>query len=222
MRSRVVLGALAAFAVLAAILWIPWATDKRPIIASTPVPPPVFGVTPAAVPAGATACMTNVTFYERTQIAEIGVTTKGRGPALDITASASGYRSTARVPGGYTSNPALRFTLTPPGKPVLGRLCIRNTGRSAISLNGTEELSTMGRPSLVINGAAQPMDAKLVFYDKRRVSYASRLSEIFRHAALFTPPFLSAAVLILLGLIALVGIPVAMAKALAVAWSEDD
>ena len=223
MRSRVALGALAAFAVLAAILWIPWATTERPIIASTPVPPPQFGVSPAPVRGGGTACQRNVTFYSRTKVAEIGVLTGGRpGPPLEITASAPGYRQRVLVPGGYRDDQALRFHLRPPSHSALGQLCIRNTGRQGVNLVATGELATTGRPDLVIDGTQQPVDAKLLFFDTVKQSYASRIGEIFGHAANFTPPFLSQPVLIVLALVTLLVIPVLVAAALSAAFREDD
>jgi len=209
MRSRVVLGALAAFVVLAAILWIPWATEDRVIVASTPGPPPAFGIAPAPVKA--------------TEIGEIGVTsTKGGGSPLAITASAPGYRATAKVPGGYDPDGAIRFDIKPPSRSVLGQLCIRNAGRRTVNLVATNELRTMGRPSLVIDGTVQPIDAKLLFYDRVRLSYASRIGEILGHAANLTPGFMSKGVLFLFALLALAGMPVAMALALARAVSEDE
>ena len=223
MRSRVVLGALACFAVVAAILWIPWATTERPIIASTPVPPPQFGVSPAAVRGGGTACQRNVTFYSRTKVAEIGVLTGGKpGPVLAVTASAPGYGQRVTIPAGYKDDQALRFHLDPPSHSVLGQLCIRNTGRQSVNLVGTGELATTGRPNLLIDGVQQPIDAKLLFYDTVKESYAARIGETFGHAANFTPAFFSQPVLIAIALLTLIGIPVLMAGALSSAFREDE
>src|SRR4051794_14623898 len=220
MARRPLLIGLGVLAVIAAILWIPWATKER-VVTTTPVPPPLFGITPAPVKAGGTACLTNVTFTPETEIGEIGLTTNGPGPPLDITASAKGYRAGTKIAGGYRSDPAARFTIAAPPGPVIGKLCIHNAGRSGVSLNGTNESRTMGRPTLVVDGVAQPLDAKLVFYDRVRSSYVSRLGTIFTHAAVFTPAFFSKAVLMLLALLALVGIPLAIAAALAIALRED-
>src|SRR4051795_7611837 len=212
MARRRMLGPLAVFAVIAAILWIPWATKERVVIAPTPVAAPLFGITPIPLKGGATACQQNVTFDPQTQIAEIGVMTPGRpGPPLAVTARATGYHVTATVPGGYRDDPALRFTIAAPPGPVIGTLCMKNSGRAPISLDGTGEFRTMGRPSLTIDGVAEPTDAKLVFYAKVRSSYLSRAGQIFGHAANFTPAFFSKAVLIVIALLGLVGIPVAMA-----------
>src|SRR4051794_31163935 len=220
MAKRPLLIALAVFVVVAAILWIPWATKER-VVSTTPVPPPLFGITPAPLKPGSTACLTNVTFTPETDIGEIGLTTKGAGPPLDVTASAQGYHATAKIGGGYSSDPAARFTIAAPREPVIGKLCVRNAGKSGVSLNGTNEFRTMGRPTLVIDGAVQPVDAKLVFYDRMRSSYLSRIGTIFSHAAVFTPSFFSKPVLMLLALLALVGIPLAIGAALTIALRED-
>jgi hypothetical protein len=223
MARRWTLAALALLAVIAAVLWIPWAVKDRVVIAATPVPPPIFSITPAPLKGGSTACMQQVTFTPQTQIAEIGLTTGGKpGPPLAITATAPGYRATAKIAAGYHDDPAARFQITAPPRDVIGQLCIKNTGRTAISLNGTNEFRTLGRPTLVVDGVQQPEDAKLVFYARVRSSYASRIGEIFGHAATFTPAFFSKAVLILIGLMALAGIPLAIAWALAAAQRADD
>jgi hypothetical protein len=220
MARRTVIVALGVFAVIAAILWIPWATKER-VVTTTPVPPPIFSITPIPLKAGKTACLDNVTFSPQTEVGEIGVTTKKPGPPLDITANAPGYHATAKINGGYPSDPSARFTIAAPPGPVLGKLCIHNAGETAISLNGTNEFRTMGRPNVVIDGVTQPADAKLVFYDRVRSSYISRFGQILGHAAVFTPPFFSKIVLTLLILLALVGIPPTIAWALALAWRED-
>jgi hypothetical protein len=211
-----------ALAVLGAVLWLPWATKERTVVAATPVPPPLFGITPAPLKGGSTACMQQVTFSPETQIGEIGVATGGKpGPPLAITASARDYRSTARVGPGYRDDPSLRFQLAAPGGPVIGRLCIRNEGHRAISLNATNEFRTMGRPQLVVDGQPQPIDPHLAFYSRVEQSYLSRVGEIFTHAAVFTPAFLSKVVLMLLALLALAGIPLLVIAAFARAARDD-
>lgn len=223
MRRRGVLIGIAAFLGLAAILWLPWATRKRPVVASTPVPPALFSITPAPLRPGQTACMMQVTLDPLSQVAEIGVTTnKKPGPPLDVVASGPGYRATTRVPGGYTDSPATYFDLKPPKKALIGQICIRNAGHTPMSLNGTNEFRTMGRPSLVIDKVLQPYDAQLKLYARKHQSYLSRIGAIFGHAAIFTPPFLSNTVLLLLALIAVVGIPAGAFCALALAVRADD
>lgn len=215
-------GALAAFALVAAILWIPWAVKER-VVVSSPVPPPLFSISPAPVKAGSTACLQEVTFTPDTEIGEIGVATGGKpGPQLDITARARGYRAGAKIAGGYGNDSSARFTLAAPPGAVIGELCIHNAGKTTVNLDGTNEFRTMGRPTLVIDGVNQPIDAKLVFYGRVRSSYISRAGDILGHAAIFTPGFFSKAVLILLALLAVAGIPLAIAFALALAAREDE
>lgn len=216
------LAGLAVFALIAAVLWIPWATEARVVTAATPVPPPLFGVTPIPLKGGSTACLTTVTFDRHTQIGEIGVATGGKpSPPLVITASAPGYRATTRI-AGYAEGHSVRFTIATPSRSVIGKLCIHNAGRTTVQLDGTNEFRTMGRPTLDVDGVAQPVDAKLVFYERTRSSYLSRFGQIFEHAAIFTPPFMPQLVLILLALLALAGIPVAIAFALRAAMQDDD
>src|SRR3954452_17635980 len=138
MAERTALIGFGVFAVIAAILWIPWATKERVVIGSTPVPPALFSITPAPIKPGGTACLTNVTFSPATEIGEIGLTTgKKPGPPLEITATGPhGYLATARIPGGYPDDPTSRFTIQSPPRSEIGTLCIHNAGKTAVSLNG--------------------------------------------------------------------------------------
>jgi hypothetical protein len=223
MDRRILAPGLALFVIVGAILWIPWATKQRTVTASTAVPPPLFGITPAPLRPGQTACMKQVTLDPSSQVGQIGVTTGGKpGPALAITASAPGYRATSQVPAGYTDSAAVHFSLTPPRKPVIGQLCIRNAGGRATSLNATAEFRTMGRATLEMNGVPQPYDAQLAFLSTKEQSYAGRIGATFKHAAEFTPGFLGRPVLILLGLLALIGIPLGSIAALAIAARSDE
>jgi hypothetical protein len=223
MPRRTTLIALMAFVAVAAILFVPWLTKKRDIVASTPVPQALFGVKPVPLKHGQRACMNQVTLDPLSQIAEIGVmTSKKPGPPLDVVATGPGYRSTARVPAGYTDSPALYFNLTPPPHALIGQICFRNSGRSAMSLDGTDEFRTNGRPTLTIDGAPQSLDAQLKLYGRNHESYLSQAGTIFRRAATFTPGFLPRVVLALLAFLALVAIPAGVFRALAIAARDHD
>jgi hypothetical protein len=223
MDRRIFAGGLALFAIAAAVLFIPWSTEKRTVVASTQVPPALFGITPAPLKPGQNACMQQVTFDPLSQMGQIGVATGGKpGPPLAITATAPGYRATSQIAPGYTDAQALYFNLAPPRKPVMGQLCIRNAGKRAMSLNATAEFRTMGRPALFIDGVMAPYDAQLAFFSKQHTSYAARIGATLRHAAIFTPAFLAPWLIGLLALIAVIVIPLGTVGALAVAAREDE
>ncbi|MEA2492469.1 MAG: hypothetical protein QOJ29_380 [Thermoleophilaceae bacterium] len=215
--------ALALAVAAAASLWLPWALQKRPVIAATPVPRALFTVTPVPLNAGQTACWSNVTFTPETQSGEIGLQTGGRpGPKLSITARGPGYRANSFIPAGYRDVPYARFPLMPPRHPSVGELCLRNTGTSSTNLAGTNEPRAVGRPGFVIDGVAPAAHASLVFWERDRSSYASRADEIFGRAATFTPGFFSKAILMAIAALALIGIPLGIAIALWHATRADD
>jgi hypothetical protein len=223
MDKRVFGGGLALFALIAAILFVPWATESRTVIASIPVAPPLFGITPAPVGPGKQACMTQVTFDRFSQIGRIGATTGGKpGPAITITASGPGYRATSSIPAGYGDDTGLQFQLTPPQRELIGEICFLNRGPGTLTLNGTNEFRTMGRPSLLIDGVPQLYDVQLSFFARDGASYLSRAGAIFRHAAIFTPDLLPRVVIALIALLALIGIPAGAIAALAIAIRRDE
>lgn len=223
MAKRVWIGGLVVFALVAAIVWVPWFTEKRTVIAATPVTPPLFGVTPVPLGPGKAACLDELTLAPEMEIGQIGVRTDaGPGPALEVTVEGDGYRDTTRIPGGYEPTQALQFRLEPPAAALIGRLCVRNAGDRPVELIGTNEFRTMGRPTMTADGQSQPFDFQLQFFERERESFAGRIGDIFGHAAVFTPGVVPAALIGMLALLALIGIPVGILSALARAARDDE
>jgi hypothetical protein len=226
MAKRAALAGLVAFALVAAVLWIPWLVEKRGVIDSTPVPRPIFGVTPVALAPASEACLNQVTLGPGSQVGELGVETGGRpGPELVVTASSEvgSYRHRVTIPAGYDDDPSLRFQLVPPRETLIGKVCIRNAGRRPVTLAGTNEFRTMGRPVLSVDGQMrEDVDVRLAFLQRAPHSYGDRVGSIFRHAAAFTPGFLPRALLFALALLALVAIPLGAMAALAAAGRDDE
>jgi hypothetical protein len=219
----VLAGGLTLFALAAAILWIPWFTEDRGVLASTPVPPPLYGLLPVKLAPGQTACLSQVTFSPRGQVAELSLVPGAMpGPPLAVTASAPGYHATAQIPAGYKDDYAYRFPIAPPAHSVIGQFCVRNAGSHPMSVNTTNEFRSMGRPSMTIDGALQTSQMHLSFYERKPSSYADRITDIFSHASVFTPPFLPAGVLIAIAVLALAGIPAGVLYAFASALGKED
>src|SRR4051794_36905901 len=126
---RAPLVAFCAVLAIAAIPLIAYLAKPREIISSTPSA--YTGLTvPLDLPAKATACADQVTFDTDSGIARFGATAPADGPApaLRVMAKGGGYAAAATVPGGWTGARGLDVRLALPREPVLGTLCVTNTG----------------------------------------------------------------------------------------------
>src|SRR3954467_9059952 len=131
-------------AALVAIV-IPFATKDRQASAGTPQPYPLFSTATIAVPPGRQACQDEVVVEARSELASIQVGTFGRpGVPLALTLRGGGYRTTIRA-RRYADNQVLSLPLRPPPSDRLVVACVRNEGRSRISLYASDEARTHSR-----------------------------------------------------------------------------
>jgi hypothetical protein len=220
MHRRVVIGAVVAFCVAAAILFIPWFVKDRTVIASVTTPRALYGVTPLTVGPKQTACVDLVSYDSQSQIARFGVQTHGRpGPPLELIAGGPGYRSVSPLAGGYSDSNDIEAAIHPPAHSVDGKFCWRNVGRVPVDLDGTIEPRTFSRSNTTLDGNKAEPDLQLAFLERKEQPLAARLGEIARHAGVFVPG--GAAVVWIIALLALVGIPAGSFLALRSALDED-
>src|SRR2546425_1234210 len=98
---------LAAMLVLAgSLLWFePYLTRKQQPVAEVSDPAALFAVTEFTVPPHRQACMSAVTVDPNSRLAEFHLrpakATLSGGPPVQLLFSATGYRASVQVPGGY-------------------------------------------------------------------------------------------------------------------------
>jgi hypothetical protein len=164
-----------------------------------------------------------VAFDPATRAATI-LTDKGtrNGPPLRVTATAPGYRSTAFVPGGYGGFASLQATLDAPPRSAIGEVCVENEGRRRVGLQGTEEGRIQNRSATTVDGRELRQKLTLLLGEGRARSLADRPGEVLDRMAAFKPPILGSAVLAVIGLLILAGVPAAVVYAIARSISEDE
>src|SRR4051794_8489477 len=188
----------------AVLLWRPFVTREHEAISATPTPIALYEPVPVPLRPGATACLDGVTFERDSEV--VGFAARGAGP-LVITAAAPGYRARA-----VARPPLARAPLTPPRDAVTARLCVRNAGRGAVVLPGTTDAGSTAPPTATIDGRPIAPDIAMTLYRRRPSSYLARAGDIVRHAAAFA---WSPALLWLLGVLVVLGVPAAVAYGLA-------
>lgn len=202
--------------VVAAIAWAGPLTRERTPIASTGAPAPVNEITPIPLPPKSLLCATDVALGPRTQEAELIVSGDRPAPPLVLRAQVPGYTSPpATIPPSEPGTHPIRVAIEPPREDALGRVCVRNTGRTTAVFVGTTELRTYTKLRTWVDGEPVAPDVALKFYERRQVSVLGDLPGIVERMTIGRG-FVGAAwfVWIVLGLLALF-VPLLVLRALA-------
>jgi hypothetical protein len=221
MRRPATLGALlavAVFAIGALALYLPHLTEKRTVVASTPSLRGLSSSKEVLVRRGEQACITPVPLEPG--IRRVEMILHARGPAavpVDVELRGPGYRGMGRfdgyAPGG---NATVQADVQPaPPADADGVLCLRNAGRRAVGLVGTDEPISQSLPATAIDGKpAGLVDPAITFLDGPPASILGRAGTILGRASDFTGGVVPLWLLWPLTVIFVLGTPVAVAYAL--------
>src|SRR5689334_18402936 len=135
-RRLVILAGAALVLALLLLRGIPYLTQKREVIASTPTPNAITAVSPIALQPRSQVCTNQVSYSPDSQVARFVTagTADAKGPPLAVTASAPGYHARAQVPAGYPGSGPVEVRLVTPTHSVIGDFCIRNSGHTQVVL----------------------------------------------------------------------------------------
>jgi hypothetical protein len=224
MRKGLFAGTLALFVVWFAWKGVPFLTTERPATYATPTVQPTEPATlaPIAVKGGKTACTDNIPFGPDARYVQFTLV-GGKYPAsaLSIVASAPGYRATARLPAGTPGNALQTVRLAPASRPVEnGRLCLTNEGRRQVAFYGINPGRGSSPSTTVVDGKPIPQELSITLLTSPSQSLGARLGTVASHIAAFRP--VTGWQVFLLGLLAVLGVPVAVAYALARAAAQDE
>ena len=198
----------------AALAWyLPAVIDPGRPIAEVPAPPALFGVAQFSVGPRQRACERGVTVTPLSQIAEFAVRPgqgATAGPPLRFTLDAPGYHAASAVGGGYPGGIA-SLSISPPSHSLIATACFVNAGAAPLVLIGTAELRTISRVSpIVVDGNSVPGDVALTFQENRSVGAAHLLGQLADHASNLTDGLIPPALVWVIGLLTMLGVPLAM------------
>jgi hypothetical protein len=224
MRRWLPAAAAALVVVVAALAWfLPFVARSRQFVSSTGASPPFSNVTPVRLKPRSVLCMTKVTIDTDAGLAQFTAIPGSRpAPTLGVSAEGpGGYRSSeTTVPGGYRVPGAQKAPITPPPHPLIGRVCVRNAGRTAISFVGTTEERTSGREQTVIDGRRVEPDVQLNLLERDTRTLLEGLPDVLRHMAAFKGSFVSVGLLWVLLLLVTLGVPALVLGAIAAATGQ--
>ncbi|MDX6721232.1 MAG: hypothetical protein QOJ63_3486 [Solirubrobacteraceae bacterium] len=202
----------------------PWLTRDRPFVSSTPTSLSTIALTDLRLPHRAVLCVrgfgldstANGLQFLVHDAAQVGAT-----PPLRIVVRATGYRSVARLAAGYPFGAPVVVPIRPPTRDVEdARACIRNEGK-AIALVSTVVSRELARVSVRIDGRKVVPQPWLTFVQIPPASVLDRPGEILDRVAAFRPFPAVPLLLGVLAVLAILGVPLAVVGALALADRTD-
>lgn len=208
-----------AYCALAALLFVPWLTEEREVVESTPAHPPLYQRAVIAVEPRSEVCVEPVTIPAEADMLRFGILGETPREPFVVTARARGYAASAR-PAGYANPLAVDVPIEPPGRDVRGSVCFRNDGRRPVALLATTDARILSRADPVVDGKrVSDTEVALTVMRREPASLASRVDEVFAHASNLAPGFAGPWLFWLLSGLVLVAIPLG---ALAAAAKPED
>jgi hypothetical protein len=224
MRRRLLAGFLVLFGLW--FLWkgLPFLRADRPDTYATPTVQPdgPAALSPIGVKKHQQACLDQIPFGPDARYVQFTLTgSKYPSAPITIVASGPGYHAETRVPAGTPGNVLQTVALPAASRTITsGTLCFRNEGRHELNFYGVAPGRGESPSTTTVAGAPVPQDFSVTLLRSPARPLGARLATLSSHLAAFRP--LTGWEVWLLGLLAIVGVPIAVAVALARAAALDD
>jgi hypothetical protein len=219
MRSRLLgpIVLLATFALGALWFYVPHLTEDHPDVLSTPSLVGFQTSKQVVVRRGQQACISPVPLEPALRTVRMVLQARGtQASPLEIELRGPGYRGTGRFAGyqpGGAVNVEAAVSPAPPGD-ADGTLCVRNAGRRAVGLVGTDEPLSATLPATALDGKPTgDVDPAITFLGGPPQSIISRAGTILGRASDLTGGFVP------LWLLWPLAIAFVLAASLALAWA---
>lgn len=189
MRRPAIIAFTVVFLIGAIGFMVPFLRSHRPVPTATPSLAGIFNRVVVPVRPGERLCVTPVS-YDR-ESARVRLLAK---PALRdattfaVTTSGPGYRSasTLAVPASPVDQ-MVTAPLKPPGRPLLGSLCLRNAGSVPVGFVGTSEGRSLAPAVTTVDGRPKvDQDIAVTLLEARDRTLLQHSAAIIRHASAFT------------------------------------
>jgi hypothetical protein len=226
MRKSLLVAALGIFAVWFLVKGLPFLLHDRPAIWQTPTSTPqtAADLLPVTATPGGQLCVDGMPWAPQARYVQVTLLpgVHRTAPAVDVVASAPGYRATGRIPAGLRQNAKAYVKIAPAPREVNGTLCLVNRGARPLAFYGVPRNGRLPAPvKVTLDGvpfADRQVSVTLLTNPSQPI--LGRLGDILDHVAAFRP--LAAWEVWLLALALVLGTPVAVAVALARAGALDD
>lgn len=233
MRSRLlaprVLGpvlVVATFAIGGLWFYVPHLTEAHPNVISTPSLVGFQSSKQVVVRRGQQACIAPVPLEPALRTVRMVLQARGtQASPLELELRAPGYRGTGRFigyPAGGEVGVEAAVSPAPP-RDADGTLCLRNTGRRAVGLVGTDEPLSLTLPATTLDGKPTgEVDPAITFLGGPPQSMISRAGTILGRASDFTGGYVPLWLLWPLSVLLVLAAPLALAWALHVSLDPEE
>jgi hypothetical protein len=209
---------VATFAIGALWFYVPHLTEAHPNVLSTPSLVGFQTSKQVVVRRGQQACISPVPLEPALRTVRMVLQARGaQASPLELELRGPGYRGTGRF-GGYQAGGAanVEAAVSPaPPRDADGTLCVRNAGRRAVGLVGTDEPLSATLPATALDGKpAGDVDPAITFLGGPPQSMISRAGTILGRASDFTGGFVPLWLLWPLAIAFVFAAPLALAWAL--------
>jgi hypothetical protein len=226
MRRRLLAGTLVLFALWFVWKAVPWLDRGRPATYATPTVQPYDAglLAPIAVKGHKTVCTDQMPWgpdARYVQFTLLGNRKRPDNPAIDVVATGPGYRASAQLAAGAIGDQLQTVAITPARTTLpTGTLCLTNTGRHQVAFYGIAPGRGSGPSITKVGGTPIDQELSITLLTHPSQPLVDRLGTLSSHIAAFHP--LTGWEVFLLGLLAVIGVPVAIAFVLARAAAQDD
>src|SRR5919204_4512401 len=182
MRRTSILVAMAVFALVAGVKFVPWLTTKQDVELSSPTSPPLMtGLTWVTLSSGHELCVNPVDLAPSYHAAHLLVMGSGR---LALTIERPGFSSTSRV--AAQSGVVVVPVRLPEGRST-GVACMRNEGPQPLQLEGNVEPRTQSAVTTLLDGQPIKDAVPISFWRGKRESRVAALLDGIPRMAVFKP-----------------------------------
>jgi hypothetical protein len=224
MRRGLLAGVFVLFALWFVWKAVPFLDHGRPATYATPTIQPTdpTSLSPIAVKGGQSVCADQIPWGPDARYVQLTLTgAKRPASPLRIVATGPGYRATAQLPAGTPGDVLQTVALTPARTEIAdGTLCVVNEGRHQVKLYGINPGRGSSPSTTKVDGKPIGQELSITLLTHPSQSLGGRLGTIASHIAAFRP--LTGWEVFLMGLLAVLGVPVAVGVALSRAAAQDD
>jgi len=215
MRKTAAISVVATILVLGGWKFIPYLRGAAPAVDSTPSVQPIDAGQTVTLAPRQRLCVDHVRFGRASHYAQFLIKNEAApAPPLTAVATAAGYHSSSLLQAGAAPTPPLTAALRQvTGPDVTGSLCILNNGRRAIAFVAVAPGRGSTASATTVDGRPAAASVSLTLLSSLSESRLANLPNVVDHAAALGP--LAPWVIWILILLVVIGVPAALAVALA-------
>jgi hypothetical protein len=211
-----------AFVAAAFVVVRPFVAAQRDFPAEIPSPASLLATDSVPLAPGAPVCFHDAVAEPHSQQARFKIATGGPpAPALRMSIRGAGYHQVVDIPAGAANYQLLQVPITPPATATPVRVCFRDRGRQAIALMASND-RTRSRSLAYVDGKLVDKSVWFAFYEAEPQAITERLPLILQRMATFRPGFVGPALLWVLAVLFVLGVPAAVVWAYVRGAREDE